>query len=212
MDSSSSSQSQPETHRQLQDSDFPSGIIKPRHLAASTAMASGDTYFVNSAGIFQRLPAGAAGQVLTLSSGLPAWITPTPVPTVTKNVVVKATLGSDFTTGSVSYVDVTGLAATITTTVTCNILAIVSGSWLNDGLNSNYLKLIRGSTDLCIVENREAAINYRMTLSISYMDLSVAAGTYTYKTQAQVDAGNVDITGGGAGGQNTQILLLGTPV
>lgn len=45
-------------------------------LAASTTMVTGDTYFVNSQGIFQRLPAGTNGQVLTLAAGIPTYATP----------------------------------------------------------------------------------------------------------------------------------------
>ena len=62
--------------RFLQDQMFPSGIIKPRMLAADSTMVTGDTYFVNSDGIFQRLAAGSSTQVLTTVSGVPAWISP----------------------------------------------------------------------------------------------------------------------------------------
>ena len=68
----------PNTNQQivgmLADYQFLSGIIKPRHLAASTTMAAGDLYFVNANGIFQRLPIGTAGQTLKVSSALlPYW-------------------------------------------------------------------------------------------------------------------------------------------
>ena len=75
MDSSNNSNSQSSSGGMLQDSQFISGIIKPRMLAASPTMAAGDTYFVNAQGIFQRLPAGTAGQVLEVVNGIPTWTT-----------------------------------------------------------------------------------------------------------------------------------------
>ena len=39
--------------------------------------ANGDMYYRNSAGDFIRLPAGTAGQVLTVTGGVPAWAAPT---------------------------------------------------------------------------------------------------------------------------------------
>ena len=60
--------------RFLQDQNFPSGIIKPRHLSADLTMKAGDLYFVNAQGIFQRLPIGTVGQSLKVSSsGVPYW-------------------------------------------------------------------------------------------------------------------------------------------
>lgn len=38
--------------------------------------ATGDTYYRNASGEFVRLPLGTAGQVMRVSSGLPAWQTP----------------------------------------------------------------------------------------------------------------------------------------
>ena len=59
----------------LQDANFPSGIIKGRMLAADITQKAGDMYFINSDGIFQRLPAGTAGQVLEVVNGIPTWTT-----------------------------------------------------------------------------------------------------------------------------------------
>jgi hypothetical protein len=57
----------------LQEWQFPDGIIKPQMLAASTTQATGDLYYVNSSGIFQKLPIGTVGQKLTVVGGVPAW-------------------------------------------------------------------------------------------------------------------------------------------
>lgn len=71
----------------LQDQQFPSGIIKPRMLAADTTMKAGDMYYVNSSGIFQRLAPGTASQVLTMGSSVPAWSTPASFPSLLADVV-----------------------------------------------------------------------------------------------------------------------------
>lgn len=65
----------------LQKWQFPNGIISPLMLAATPTIAKGDQYFTDVNGIFARLPIGTAGQVLTVSSGLPSWATPT-TPTI----------------------------------------------------------------------------------------------------------------------------------
>lgn len=66
--------SQQQRARFLQESDFISGIIKPRMLAVSNTQKAGDIYIVNAQGIFQRLAPGTVGQTLKiLSSGLPGW-------------------------------------------------------------------------------------------------------------------------------------------
>ena len=70
---SSNSNNSPTVTRILQDQDFPSGIIRPRMLAASPTMAEGDMYRVNADGIFERFAAGSANQVLTVTGGVPAW-------------------------------------------------------------------------------------------------------------------------------------------
>ncbi len=50
------------------------GTIKPLMLAATPVIANGDTYYSNGT-TFVRLPIGATGTHLVVSSGVPAWST-----------------------------------------------------------------------------------------------------------------------------------------
>lgn len=65
---------------------IPNGEIKPRHLAAGTSMAAGDTYYVGSDGIFHKLPAGNQGQLLTMNSSIPSWQTGITLISRTQNI------------------------------------------------------------------------------------------------------------------------------
>lgn len=50
------------------------GLLTPRMLVADTTSKEGDIFYVNSKGIFARLPIGSANQLLTVSSsGIPEW-------------------------------------------------------------------------------------------------------------------------------------------
>jgi len=60
--------------RFIKQEQIPPGGILPRHLAASTTMAVGDMYYVNSSGIFKRLPIGINGQTLKVANGVPTWL------------------------------------------------------------------------------------------------------------------------------------------
>ena len=75
MDNSSTTDQSPNTGM-LTEAQFPGSIIRPRMLAADTTMKAGDMYQVNAQGVFQRLPPGTAGQVLTITAGIPTWTTP----------------------------------------------------------------------------------------------------------------------------------------
>ena len=126
----------------LHESQFPDGIIKPLMLAAGTEMAAGDTYFVNAQGIFQRLPAGLNGQVVTVVGGLPAYATPTPP--LSSKVIVR-TRDMTAVSGDVSY---TGVGFKPTSLFAMgNVDAIAFGSsWgVSDSSKANELIEI-GST------------------------------------------------------------------
>lgn len=56
------------------------GVIDPRHLVVPTTPHLGDIFYSNGT-TFKILPPGSNGQVLALSSGIPAWTTTAVVPT-----------------------------------------------------------------------------------------------------------------------------------
>jgi len=120
--------------------------------------------------------------------------------------ISQATLGADVTVTGTSYGDVAGLSISLTLDVSSNVLVMLSGNVRNDGLNSTYFKLVRASTDLTVKEFREPAASYQFPFSVQFVDLALAAGTYTFKVQAKIDAGTTTIGGGAAGGQNTSLI------
>lgn len=185
------------------------GTITPPMLAATPVLAKGDQYYSNGT-TFVRLPIGTTNQVLTTIGDIPAWQTLS-IPTVVNPVAATATVTSNFPTASTSYVDITGASLSITTTVTCNILVIISGEWYNSGIHSNYCKLLRGTTELCEDSDYQPAAAAPKLFNLSILDTAVAAGTYTYKAQMKVDAGTGTISGAAVGGENTRLIVTAFP-
>lgn len=185
------------------------GTITPPMLAATPVLASGDTYYSNGT-TFVRLPVGTANQVLTTIGGKPSWQTLS-IPTVVNPITKIGLVTTNFATTSVTYVDITGASISITTTVTCNMLVTMSGEWYNSGVHFNYCKLLRGTTELCEnLDYQPQALAQKM-FSMTTLDTAVAAGTYTYKAQMQVDAGTGTITGGAAGADNSRLVVIAFP-
>jgi hypothetical protein len=56
----------------LHQSMFPSGVIKPRHLVASSIIANGDMFYSDGTN-FVKIPVGAEGKTLKIVNGVPAW-------------------------------------------------------------------------------------------------------------------------------------------
>ena len=118
-------------------------------------------------------------------------------------VQVKCTTKQDmFTTSSTSFVDVTGLSASITTIGSnkVKVTALVNVSAPHDGYNV-YMKLLRGSTDIGLGDalgsmTRCSAAGYWASdgtddysphgLMTHLLD-SPSAGTHTYKIQIQTN-------------------------
>lgn len=100
----------------LQPWQFPSGIIRPLMLAATPTVAAGDQYYSSANGIFARLPIGTTGQVLTVSSGLPSWATPT-TPTIgTANLADGAVTTIKIADANVTNAKLASVWANFTTT------------------------------------------------------------------------------------------------
>lgn len=130
----------------LHESQFPDGIIKPPMLAASTSMAAGDLYYVNSSGIFQKLPVGTVSQVLTVIGGVPSWSTPAAVPTVP--VDGWTSVSAAWTYASASTITVPSGAASLyqkgdrikftQTTVKYFVVVAVADTLLTVAVNTDY--------------------------------------------------------------------------
>ncbi len=66
----------------LSQDQFRPGIIKERMLVVTDTIANGDMMYGDGTNNFQRLPAGTDGDVLSLTSGVPAWVAPAATPGV----------------------------------------------------------------------------------------------------------------------------------
>jgi hypothetical protein len=114
-----------------------------------------------------------------------------------------------FTTTSTSFVDVTGLSATITPTSASNrILVIFSGNVSPS--SANYLmlgKLVRGVTDIALGDARGSSTrvtfstsagsaNWSNFFGVNFLDSPATTSPITYKVQVAVEAGATLLIGG----------------
>jgi len=97
------------------DSANPSGYLNSSFSLGSDA--TGDIYYRNSSGHFTRLGIGSAGQVLTVSSGLPSWASPS------SGFVNPMTAAGDIIIGGTS-----GAATRLAAGTNGYVLALVSGA------------------------------------------------------------------------------------
>ncbi len=109
--------------------------------------------------------------------------------------VVQTVKTDTFTTNSTSFVDVTGLSATITPSSTSNKILILYEIMVSANSSQFYIKLLRGSTDIYIGDS--AGSRKRVTNNhwlgdpnnmfssvINYLDSPNTTSATTYKIQA----------------------------
>lgn len=118
--------------------------------------------------------------------------------------VAQSTSSGSFTTASASFVDVTNLSVTLTTRGRPVFVAIVHdgsasnalvGVDENSGVTANErIAIVRASTTISLftllASGATGAMNFRTLGSMFTIDL-VAAGTYTYKVQILLGAGDL---------------------
>ena len=142
-----------------------------------------------------RLGVGANNTVLTADSaeatGL-KWAAPAGGGKVLQ--VVSATYSTQTSTGTNTYID-SGLTLTITPTLnTSKVLALVmqpAGCYINGTAVSNYIKLMRGATNLTTTLNAtlfiggatSAGLETNSFANFSYLDSPATTSATTYKTQ-----------------------------
>lgn len=135
-----------------------------------------------------RLGIGTSGQVLTVSSGVPAWVAPA-------NKIVQIVYGSTSTgasSSSTTYAD-TNLTASITPTSASNDVYVFvnqNGVLKSSGNSQNgiYIRLMRGATELSEFVINGLFTNTALQLeggsrSIIYKDSPATTSSTTYKTQ-----------------------------
>jgi hypothetical protein len=138
--------------------------------------------------------------VLTVSGGLPAWATP--AGSGVKQVVTAVTT-SGTSTSSTSYVDVTGLSATITpSSASSKILIFISSPYCDHYVSgastslTGKFQILRGAT-VVVGDGYRALSNYastssfdnNMAFSQSAVDSPASTSALTYKLQIKVNSG-----------------------
>ncbi len=188
----------------------------------STLAAKGNILTATAASTPSGLSVGTNGQYLkadsTTATGL-AWGTPSSTPKIGQ--VVTTSVTPNVTTTSTSFVDVTGVTATITPTlstskilVLCSYLGYVQGNMgANSGgaLSFGYYQIVRGSTgvfsnSLGWYSGSLSTNDFLLTpqQNIMYLDSPATTSATTYKLQVRSNGSSV--TSGSSG--NATITLL----
>jgi len=196
-----------------------SGAVTITNSMATEITAKGDLIAGTGNATFDNLPVGTNGQVLTADSTVSPtglkWATPASGGKVLQ--VVSATYSTQTSTGSNTFID-SGLTASITPTLnTSKVLVLTmqfAGCYTTSNYTSNYVKLMRGSTDLTTSAN--PALFYGgatfstneldAVVSFSYLDSPATTSSTTYKTQFK--QGNTGTAIINTGGSLSSIILM----
>ncbi len=165
---------------------------------------TGDILYASAANTLSKLAAGTNGYVLTQAAGVPSWA---PGGVSTPNYQISSSSGT-FSSGSGSYVDVTNLAVTLTTTGRPVVLTLVADGDTTNGNNGQVQALqssghtaeiviafVEGSTIISQQTSTESdtgnldIAQYIPSSSFSHFYVP-AAGTYTWKVRAKVNTGS----------------------
>ena len=167
-------------------------------------------YRSSTANTNTRLAIGSSGQILTVSSGVPAWLNP-----AAKVLQVVSTAKSDtFVSSSTSFVDITGLSVSITpSSATSNVFVMVTLNGTSASSQLGFFKLLRDSTDIAIgdtASNRTRASfgtilgnanqQYTESMGINFLDNPATTSATTYKVQLRSTSGNICINRSGDDG------------
>ena len=195
-----------------------SGTVTITNSMATEIAAKGDLIVGTGAATFDNLTVGANGTTLvadsTASTGL-KWATAAAGGKVLQ--VVSATYSTATSTGSNTFID-SGLSASITPTLnTSKVLVLTmqfAGCYTTSNYTSNYVKLMRGATDLTTSAN--PALFYGgatfstneldAVVSFSYLDSPATTSSTTYKTQFK--QGNTGTATINSGGSLSSIILM----
>jgi hypothetical protein len=108
--------------------------------------------------------------------------------------VVSTTKTDTFSSTSTTYTDITGLSATITPRFSNSRILVMVTCIMMQGTGTSMLKLVRGSTDICIGDAasnriRASAAAYKVgvnsNLSFQFLDSPATTTATTYKLQVK---------------------------
>lgn len=168
-------------------------------LAYWVYQAAGDLAYSTSVSALARLAIGAAGSVLSVVAGVPAWVSGGVTGLLNASGLV------DFApaqTISGTWTDITGATLNLTLTATCTVyvLASVTGHNVLNGSGRVFaVRAVVGATsdgDALYMANGSEDGSRSEALPYIYRLTGVAAGTVTVKLQSQKDTSNVVVTAG----------------
>jgi len=183
--------------------------------------AKGDIIAATADNTPARLAVGTNNQVLTVDSSTATglkWATPAAGGGGKVLQVINATIATEASSSSSTFVD-TGLTATITPTLsTSKILVFVhqTGLWKNDGSSGSELnlKLVRGATDLASFEifatwTASVQKNNVGGSGVTFLDSPATTSATTYKTQFRAGAGGAVYVNGAGSRSSITLMEIG---
>lgn len=169
---------------------------------------TGDTLYASASNTLSKLGIGSTGDVLTVAGGVPTWLPPSggggggPA-----NYVISSSCGI-YSTASTSYVDVTNLTVTLTTSGNPVVLMLIADGDATTGNESviqpdanagntvvQCVALLEGSTIIAQHKLGESDTGPSTTdilnpsSSVNHF-YTPTAGTYTYKVQTKIQVGS----------------------
>jgi hypothetical protein len=172
-----------------------SGDVTITNAMATAITTNGDLIYGTGSGTFTRRGIGTTGQILTVSGGVPAWVSPAGGGKVLQ--VVMGSTSTNVSTSSGTYSD-TGLTATITPSATTSkvlVLATQNGCFKNTTTFTGIdMILVRNGSQIIQIaggagSNGVAENNLIPTIATSYLDSPASTSALTYKTQFRVSNG-----------------------
>ena len=171
-------------------------------IPVTTVLAKGDLIAGTASGVVSRLGVGTTGQALladsTTATGL-KWGSASATPRIGQ--VVQATTSSSTSTTSTSYVDATGMTATITPTLSnSKVLVTMSFDVSTEGTPSSAIatlvQMVRdatavysGATVLAFTTQLTSTAVFTTRFSLSYVDSPATTSATTYKLQLKRSTG-----------------------
>lgn len=169
----------------------------------SLMTAQGDLLYASAANTPVRLAKGTAGQALVMNAGAtaPEWATNTATRNVTGSAVGSA---SGPTTTSTTFVDLTDMSVTVTTTGG-DLIVWFSGAFANDTLGATILigASLDGAAEVGIIAVSAYVANYVIPISTVFRFAAPSSASHTVKIRWRVDSG----TGTGNGTNRSMVLM-----
>jgi hypothetical protein len=173
------------------------------YVEKSTLTTTGDIIYASGANTPARLGIGSTGQVLTVSGGVPSWTTLTAAKALQ---VVSASTSTSTATTSGSYVDATGLTASITPSATSSKILVLVDLLLKterDNYPNGLAQIVRGSTAIYTGEAFTSNIGsvspngspkFVSRVPMIYLDSPNTTSSTTYKVQISIGATGINGT------------------